>query len=84
MSVCLSVNQDFEEACVLLEKCGAVHISQQEVTLSDMGLEALSFLRALIQPFIDSYQVLLTFSPSDQEETPCTEMKFRLPQPIMI
>ncbi|KAF0023336.1 hypothetical protein F2P81_023966 [Scophthalmus maximus] len=55
------LSQDFEEACVLLEKCGAVHISQQEVTLSDMGLEALSFLRALIQPFIDSYQVMFRY-----------------------
>ncbi|XP_045916340.1 dihydroxyacetone phosphate acyltransferase isoform X1 [Micropterus dolomieu] len=51
-------SQDFEEACSLLKKCGAVHISHQEVTVSDAGLEVLSFLRALLQPFIDSYQVM--------------------------
>ncbi|XP_038582896.1 dihydroxyacetone phosphate acyltransferase isoform X2 [Micropterus salmoides] len=51
-------SQDFEEACSLLKKCGAVHISPQEVTVSDAGLEVLSFLRALLQPFIDSYQVM--------------------------
>uniref|UniRef100_A0A3B4UER5 Dihydroxyacetone phosphate acyltransferase-like n=1 Tax=Seriola dumerili TaxID=41447 RepID=A0A3B4UER5_SERDU len=51
------LSQDFEEACFLLKKCGAVHLSQQEVTLSDTGLEALSFLQALLQPFIDSYQL---------------------------
>ncbi|XP_071335118.1 dihydroxyacetone phosphate acyltransferase [Trachinotus anak] len=54
-------SQDFEEACFLLKKCGAVHISQQEVTLSDTGLETLSFLQALLQPFIDSYQVMFRY-----------------------
>lgn len=58
LDICLSVDQDFEEACFLLKKCGAVHVSQQEVVVSDAGLEVLSFLRALLQPFIDSYQVL--------------------------
>lgn len=53
------MNQDFEEACFLLKKCGAVDISQQEVAVSDAGPEVLSFLRTLLQPFIDSYQVIL-------------------------
>uniref|UniRef100_A0A8C4F1P6 Glyceronephosphate O-acyltransferase 2 n=1 Tax=Dicentrarchus labrax TaxID=13489 RepID=A0A8C4F1P6_DICLA len=48
--------QDFEEACVLLKKCGAVNFSQQEVMVLDAGSEVLSFLQALLQPFIDSYQ----------------------------
>ncbi|KAM9339219.1 dihydroxyacetone phosphate acyltransferase [Symphorus nematophorus] len=51
-------SQDFEEASFFLKKCGAVHISQEEVTVSDAGLEVLSFLQALLQPFIDSYQVV--------------------------
>uniref|UniRef100_A0A8C2ZF29 Glyceronephosphate O-acyltransferase 2 n=1 Tax=Cyclopterus lumpus TaxID=8103 RepID=A0A8C2ZF29_CYCLU len=59
-------SQDFEEACVLLRKCGAVHISEQEVTASDAGLEALSFLQALLQPFIDSYQVMFRFLCEDK------------------
>ncbi|KAM8831772.1 dihydroxyacetone phosphate acyltransferase isoform 2-T2 [Spinachia spinachia] len=50
--------QDFEEACVLLRKCGAVHTTEQEVTVSDAGLEVLIFLQDLLQPFIDSYQVM--------------------------
>ncbi|XP_070781670.1 dihydroxyacetone phosphate acyltransferase [Enoplosus armatus] len=54
-------SQDFEEACSLLQKCGAVHISQQEVAASEAGLEVLSFLRALLQPFIDSYQVMFRY-----------------------
>ncbi|KAJ4929110.1 hypothetical protein JOQ06_004729 [Pogonophryne albipinna] len=54
-------SQDFEEACFLLKKCGAVHVSEQEVTVSDAGLEVLSFLQALLQPFIDSYQVIFRY-----------------------
>lgn len=58
LCVLLFFFQDFEEACFLLKKCGAVHISQQEVTVSGSGAEVLSFLQNLVQPFIDSYQVL--------------------------
>ena len=54
--VCALVPQDFEEAIALLNKCGAVHVGQQEVTASDW--EVLSFLQTLLQPFVDSYQVL--------------------------
>uniref|UniRef100_A0A3Q4N5F7 Glyceronephosphate O-acyltransferase 2 n=1 Tax=Neolamprologus brichardi TaxID=32507 RepID=A0A3Q4N5F7_NEOBR len=49
-------SQDFDEACSLLQKCGAVHMSQQEVTVLETGLEVLSFLQKLLQPFLDSYQ----------------------------
>lgn len=52
--------QDFKEACFLLKKCGAVHITQQEVNVSDTGREVLDFLQTLLQPFINSYQVILT------------------------
>ncbi|XP_042359374.1 dihydroxyacetone phosphate acyltransferase [Plectropomus leopardus] len=58
-------SQDFEEACFLLKKCGAVHVTQQEVTVSDAGLEVLSFLQALLQPFIDSYQVMFRYLCED-------------------
>ncbi|CAJ1077128.1 dihydroxyacetone phosphate acyltransferase [Xyrichtys novacula] len=54
-------SQDFEEACFLLKKSGAVHISQEEVTVLDAGLEVLSFLQALLQPFIESYQVVFRY-----------------------
>lgn len=50
--------QDFKEACFLLRKCGAVHVTQQAVSVSDAGREVLDFLRALLQPFIISYQVI--------------------------
>lgn len=50
--------QDFEEACFLLRKCGAVHVTQQAVSVSEAGREVLDFLQALLQPFISSYQVI--------------------------
>lgn len=49
--------QDFEEACLLLRKCGAVHVTRQAVSVSDAGREVLDFLLGLLQPFINSYQV---------------------------
>ncbi|XP_071392727.1 dihydroxyacetone phosphate acyltransferase isoform X2 [Centroberyx affinis] len=54
-------NQDFEESCSLLKKCGAIQISQQEVTESEAGPQTLSFLLELLQPFIDSYQVVFRY-----------------------
>uniref|UniRef100_A0A8C9ZJL0 Glyceronephosphate O-acyltransferase 2 n=1 Tax=Sander lucioperca TaxID=283035 RepID=A0A8C9ZJL0_SANLU len=58
-------SQDFEEACFLLNKCGAVDISEQEVIVSDARLEVLSFLQALLQPFIHSYQVMFRYLCED-------------------
>lgn len=49
--------QDFEESCHLLRKCGAVQISDQEVKETEEGQTTTAFLRALLQPFIDAYQV---------------------------
>ncbi|XP_069578972.1 dihydroxyacetone phosphate acyltransferase [Brachyistius frenatus] len=56
-----SSSQDFEEACFLLNKCGAVRISQKELAVSEAGLEALAFLVELLQPFIDSYQLMFRY-----------------------
>lgn len=53
------IKQDFQEACLLLKKCGAVHVTQQEVMVSETGREVLDFLQTLLQPFINSYQVFL-------------------------
>ncbi|XP_072297653.1 dihydroxyacetone phosphate acyltransferase [Eucyclogobius newberryi] len=54
-------SQDFEEACLLMNDVGAVHISSDEVTVTDAGQELVSFLCALLQPFIQSYQAMLDF-----------------------
>ncbi|XP_037101053.1 dihydroxyacetone phosphate acyltransferase-like isoform X2 [Syngnathus acus] len=56
-------HEDFEEACGLLKKCGALDATDsQEVTASEGGgAEVLSFLRGLLKPFVDSYLVMLGF-----------------------
>ncbi|XP_057678804.1 dihydroxyacetone phosphate acyltransferase isoform X2 [Corythoichthys intestinalis] len=54
--------EDFEEARSLLEKCGALDIVvDREARSSRDAAEVLSFLRALFQPFVDSYSVALRF-----------------------
>lgn len=54
-------SEDFEEACNSLKKCGAVQITEQEVKETEEGQSTTSFLRALLQPFIDSYQVVFSY-----------------------
>ncbi|XP_047430409.1 dihydroxyacetone phosphate acyltransferase isoform X2 [Mugil cephalus] len=58
-------SQDFEEACFLLKKCGAIHMSPQEVSVSDAGVEVLTFLQELLQPFVDSYQLMFRYLCED-------------------
>ncbi|XP_060908260.1 dihydroxyacetone phosphate acyltransferase isoform X2 [Labrus mixtus] len=58
-------SQDFEEACFFLKKCAAIDVSQQEATVSDAGQEVLSFLQALLKPFIDTYQVVFRYLCED-------------------
>ncbi|KAM9782746.1 dihydroxyacetone phosphate acyltransferase [Neosynchiropus ocellatus] len=54
-------SQDFDEACLLLKKCAALEVKGPELTVSDGGGEVLHFLRSLLQPFIESYQVMLRY-----------------------
>lgn len=53
--------QDFEEACLLLKDCGAVQLCPEEVTVTENGQEVLSFLCALLRPFIESYQAMFDY-----------------------
>ncbi|XP_075900649.1 dihydroxyacetone phosphate acyltransferase [Nelusetta ayraudi] len=71
-----SSSQDFEEACDLLQRRGALRVSRQEVTVSDSGSEVLTFLQKLLRPFIDSYQVMLRHL-CDEETNVFPEKKFQ-------
>ena len=51
------VNQDFEEACSLLGKAGVIQCCQEEISVTDAGQQTMTFLKTLLQPFMDSYQV---------------------------
>ncbi|XP_077365966.1 dihydroxyacetone phosphate acyltransferase [Festucalex cinctus] len=69
-------DEDFEEACSLLKKCGALDVTDsQEVTASEGGAVEMSFLRALLKPFIDSYLVMLRFL-SEQDAHVIMEQDF--------
>lgn len=71
-----SSSQDFEEACVLLQRRGVLHLSQQEVAMSDSGCEVLTFLQKLLRPFMDSYQVMFRHL-CDLETNVFPEKKFQ-------
>ncbi|KAM4530004.1 dihydroxyacetone phosphate acyltransferase-like isoform 1-T1 [Fundulus diaphanus] len=68
-------SEDFEEACSLLKKCKAVHVSQREVTVSDAGPEVLPFLQELLRPFVDSYQLMFRFL-CEERDCVFTEKEF--------
>uniref|UniRef100_A0A7N8XBJ0 Glyceronephosphate O-acyltransferase n=1 Tax=Mastacembelus armatus TaxID=205130 RepID=A0A7N8XBJ0_9TELE len=51
--------QDFEEACYLLAKTGALHVSQQEVLVTEKGQRTLAYLTSMLDPFLQGYQVIV-------------------------
>lgn len=53
--------QDFEEACYLLVKTGALQVNQQEVLVTERGHRTLAFLTSVLDPFLQGYQVVCRF-----------------------
>ncbi|XP_061560095.1 dihydroxyacetone phosphate acyltransferase isoform X1 [Phycodurus eques] len=53
--------QDFEEACYLLEKTGALQVAQHDVAATERGHRTLDFLAGLLEPFLQGYQVVCRF-----------------------
>lgn len=53
--------QDFEEACYLLMKTGALQVTQHEVLVTEKGHRTLSFLTSMLDPFLQGYQVRETY-----------------------
>lgn len=49
--------QDFEEACYLLGKTGALQVTQHEVLVTERGHRTLTFLASMLDPFLQGYQV---------------------------
>ncbi|XP_064197083.1 dihydroxyacetone phosphate acyltransferase isoform X1 [Anguilla rostrata] len=52
---------DFEEACFLLKKCGALQITNDHITVEETGQATTYFLRAILGPFIEAYQVVFRY-----------------------
>ncbi|KAJ8270697.1 hypothetical protein GJAV_G00118200, partial [Gymnothorax javanicus] len=53
--------QDFEEGCYLLLKCGAVQMLKQDIVVTERGQPILSFLRGMLEPFLQGYQMVCRF-----------------------
>ncbi|XP_062406148.1 dihydroxyacetone phosphate acyltransferase [Sardina pilchardus] len=53
--------QDFDEACYLLMKCGAVQMLQQGIVTTETGQATLPFLCAILEPFLQAYQVVCRY-----------------------
>ncbi|XP_038129164.1 dihydroxyacetone phosphate acyltransferase isoform X1 [Cyprinodon tularosa] len=68
--------QDFEEACYLLVKCGALQIHQQTILVTDRGQRTLAFLTSILDPFVQGYQMVCRFLC---EATECLTDKLFIP-----
>ncbi|XP_062857176.1 dihydroxyacetone phosphate acyltransferase [Trichomycterus rosablanca] len=60
--------QDFEKACNLLTRCGAIQELQQEVVVSSSGQTTLAFLSSLLDPFLQGYQVVCRYLCEEMED----------------
>ncbi|XP_044232525.1 dihydroxyacetone phosphate acyltransferase isoform X1 [Thunnus albacares] len=67
--------QDFEEACYLLVKTGALQVTQQEVLVTERGQRTLTFLTSMLDPFLQGYQVVCRFLCEEATEA-LTEKQF--------
>ncbi|XP_030637311.1 dihydroxyacetone phosphate acyltransferase [Chanos chanos] len=61
--------QDFEEACYLLVKCGAVQMLQQDVVVTEHGHVTVDFLFAVLKPFIQGYQTVCRYLYEEASES---------------
>ncbi|XP_012691101.2 dihydroxyacetone phosphate acyltransferase isoform X2 [Clupea harengus] len=57
--------QDFEEGCLLLVKCEALQTSDQQLVRTEHGADTTSCLQAILQPFLQTYQVVFNYLTKD-------------------
>lgn len=60
--------QDFEEACYLLAKRGALEVSEHEIVMSASGHSTFMFLCAVLEPFMQGYQVVCRYLCEETHE----------------
>ncbi|XP_041108521.1 dihydroxyacetone phosphate acyltransferase isoform X2 [Polyodon spathula] len=53
--------QDFEDGCYLLVKSDAVQILKQDFVVTETGQSTISFLVAMLRPFLEGYQVVCKY-----------------------
>uniref|UniRef100_A0A8C1UJ70 Si:ch73-21k16.5 n=1 Tax=Cyprinus carpio TaxID=7962 RepID=A0A8C1UJ70_CYPCA len=61
--------QDFEEGCSLLQQSGVIGRSDEEIYVRDNGQETIIFLREILQPFIESYQLVFRYLCEESSQT---------------
>lgn len=67
--------QDFEEACYLLLKTGALQVTAHELLVTERGRRTLHFLSSILDPFLQGYQVVCRFL-CEENTRPLTEKQF--------
>lgn len=67
--------EDFEEACYLLMKTGALQVTQQEVLVTERGHRTVTFLSSMLDPFLQGYQVVCRFLCEEATDS-LTEKQF--------
>ncbi|XP_051730739.1 dihydroxyacetone phosphate acyltransferase [Ctenopharyngodon idella] len=67
--------QDFEEACYLLMKRGVLQVLEHEIVMSPSGHSTLAFLCAVLDPFLQGYQVVCRYLCEETNEN-LTEKEF--------
>lgn len=67
--------EDFEEACYLLMKTGALQVTQQEVVVTESGQRTVTFLSNMLDPFLQGYQVVCRFLCEEATDS-LTEKQF--------
>lgn len=67
--------QDFEEACYLLLKTGALQVTAHELLVTERGRRTLHFLSSILDPFLQGYQVVCRFL-CEENTKPLTEKQF--------
>lgn len=67
--------QDFEEACYLLVKTGALQLTQQELVVTEKGHRTVAFLSSMLDPFLQGYQMVCRFLCEEATEA-LTEKQF--------
>ncbi|KYO18765.1 dihydroxyacetone phosphate acyltransferase isoform X2 [Alligator mississippiensis] len=60
--------KDFEEGCFLLTKCDIIQVTAQEILVAEKGSAAVSFLSAMLRPFMESYQIICRYLSKEAKE----------------
>ncbi|XP_019382762.1 PREDICTED: dihydroxyacetone phosphate acyltransferase isoform X1 [Gavialis gangeticus] len=60
--------KDFEEGCFLLTKSDIIQVTAQEILVAEKGSTAISFLSAMLRPFMESYQIICRYLSKEAKE----------------